>query len=334
MSSGAPLNLTEPVTGTTNWGLTINANFTAINNAIAALQSGGATGPAGPAGPTGAVGMIFAGQWSSTVAYVVTDAVTFNGSFYIAIANNTNLEPDTNTNTWSLLASAGAAGPAGPTGPAGPAGATGPQGAQGPTGATGATGPSGIVAFPITIAQGGTNATTAPAARTNLGAAASGANSDITSLSALTATSTVPGVAIGGPSTATAISWNDGVSGQAGGVTVGGEGYFTGIQCSGGILAGNLQASGSLLVGLITAAVPNATIVIGSYGGSACVVEINNGLLLAGNPPTATTGQIGIGGTVASTASAGGGQTMPTTVLGYIEVSYQGTAGKIPVLGN
>jgi hypothetical protein len=43
----------------------------------------------------------------------------------------------------------------------------------------------------MTVAQGGTNATTAAGARTNLGAAASGANADITSLTGLTAALTV-----------------------------------------------------------------------------------------------------------------------------------------------
>ena len=45
-----------------------------------------------------------------------------------------------------------------------------------------ATGVTGV----LPIANGGTNATTAAAARTSLGAAASGANSDITSLTGLT----------------------------------------------------------------------------------------------------------------------------------------------------
>ena len=44
----------------------------------------------------------------------------------------------------------------------------------------------GGLTTPLTIAQGGTNAATASAARSSLGAAASGANSDITSLSGLT----------------------------------------------------------------------------------------------------------------------------------------------------
>lgn len=45
---------------------------------------------------------------------------------------------------------------------------------------------------PISIAHGGTGATTAAVARTNLGAAASGANSDITSLSGLTTPLSIP----------------------------------------------------------------------------------------------------------------------------------------------
>jgi len=44
----------------------------------------------------------------------------------------------------------------------------------------------GNIIFPVSVTQGGTGATTAAGARTNLGAAASGANADITSMSALT----------------------------------------------------------------------------------------------------------------------------------------------------
>jgi hypothetical protein len=55
----------------------------------------------------------------------------------------------------------------------------------------------------LTVAQGGTNATTAAAARTSLGAAASGANSDITSLTGLT---TALSVAQGGTGAATLTS--------------------------------------------------------------------------------------------------------------------------------
>lgn len=96
----------------------------------------------------------------------------------------------------------GASGPAGATGAngaTGPAGATGPGGPTGPVGATGG-GVTGITAgtglsggtiitsgtisliTPVAVVNGGTNASTASTARTSLGAAASGANADITSL--------------------------------------------------------------------------------------------------------------------------------------------------------
>lgn len=118
----------------------------------------GATGPQGPAGATGATGASggstnWRGTWSSATAYSAAtfDAITFNGSSYVAIANSTNQAPP-NATFWQLLAAkgdagatgpAGATGAAGATGPAGPTGATGPAGPTGPTGATGATGPAG-----------------------------------------------------------------------------------------------------------------------------------------------------------------------------------------------
>lgn len=99
----------------------------------------------------------------------------------------------------------GASGPAGATGAngaTGPAGATGPGGPTGPVGATGGgvtgvtagTGLSGgtittsgtiSLTSPVAVANGGTNASTAAAARTSLSAAASGANADITSLATI-----------------------------------------------------------------------------------------------------------------------------------------------------
>ena len=64
----------------------------------------------------------------------------------------------------------------------------------GPTGPTGLTGPTGAgVSLPVSIANGGTGQTTASAARTALGAAASGANTDITSIALTTGTiTTIP----------------------------------------------------------------------------------------------------------------------------------------------
>ena len=73
----------------------------------------------------------------------------------------------------------------------------------GTTGLTPATATTGavVLAGTLNVANGGTGATTAAGARTNLGAAASGANSDITSLSGLT---TPLSIAQGGTDASTA----------------------------------------------------------------------------------------------------------------------------------
>jgi hypothetical protein len=65
---------------------------------------------------------------------------------------------------------------------------------------------SGFVTPPFTVAQGGTGGTSPAAARSNLSAAASGANSDITSLSGLTTALTVGQGGTGGTSAGTARS--------------------------------------------------------------------------------------------------------------------------------
>jgi hypothetical protein len=65
------------------------------------------------------------GAWSSATSYRMSDAVSYNGSAYIAIQPGTNQEPDTSPTYWGVLA------------------AQGSMGATGPTGATGATGPQG-----------------------------------------------------------------------------------------------------------------------------------------------------------------------------------------------
>src|ERR1700729_2877658 len=104
-------DLVKPPAGETGWTNQINGNWDIIDAELHALATGGSTGPAGPKGDTGAVGMIYAGPWAPIINYVVTDAVTWNGSFYIATANNVNAQPDTHPTSWSVLAAAGAAGP-------------------------------------------------------------------------------------------------------------------------------------------------------------------------------------------------------------------------------
>ncbi|HXP07870.1 MAG TPA: DNRLRE domain-containing protein [Acidobacteriaceae bacterium] len=108
----------------------------------------GATGPAGAIGPAGAtgaagpVGMVWKGAWLSTQSYAVNNAVSYNGSSYIAIVASTNVVP-TSTTAWNVIAAEGAAGTNGASGAQGATGPAGPTGPTGPTGATGATGPAG-----------------------------------------------------------------------------------------------------------------------------------------------------------------------------------------------
>ncbi|MBL9171897.1 MAG: hypothetical protein JNL10_00050 [Verrucomicrobiales bacterium] len=124
----------------------------------------GLTGPAGPTGPQGPQGrrgvpglsIVWRGEWSPTTLYAVNDAVSLNGSSYIAKVSVAGASPDLSPVLWDVLASAGIAGPAGPTGPAGipglpgapgvagPEGVQGPQGVPGPVGLQGPVGPAGV----------------------------------------------------------------------------------------------------------------------------------------------------------------------------------------------
>ena len=47
------------------------------------------------------------GTWNTLQSYIVGDVVVFNGVNYVATANNTNLEPDTNPTSWSTAIPAG-----------------------------------------------------------------------------------------------------------------------------------------------------------------------------------------------------------------------------------
>lgn len=127
----------------------------------AASTIAGPTGVPGPTGPTGITGA------ASTV-------VGPTGPTGVA-AGPTGPPGPTGGAT-------GSQGPTGPTGAAGAAGAAGPTGAKGSTGSTGSAGPTGfdglpgvqgptgasagaVFGDPVTIAHGGTNQTTAQAAR-------------------------------------------------------------------------------------------------------------------------------------------------------------------------
>jgi hypothetical protein len=145
----------------------------------------GPEGPSGPIGPTGAqgpAGITNLGNWSSTTAYQINDAVSYSGSSWIALAANTNSSPNATNPNWQLLAAPGInnqgswvsatnyqIGDAVSDGgqfwlavaanqgsepstlnpnwqlvaASGATGPAGPTGAQGPTGATGPQGPIG-----------------------------------------------------------------------------------------------------------------------------------------------------------------------------------------------
>ena len=103
--------------------------------------STGATGSTGSIGPTGLEGTTFniEGLYLTAPVYAINDIVQFNGSSYVCILPNTNIDP-TNTTYWTLFAEQG------PTGPAvsnGFNGANGGNGGDGPTGPTGSDGKDG-----------------------------------------------------------------------------------------------------------------------------------------------------------------------------------------------
>ncbi|HXG64494.1 MAG TPA: hypothetical protein VNO70_05265 [Blastocatellia bacterium] len=105
----------------------------------------GLTGPQGPAGPQGPKGINWRGEWNGSASYLADDAVSFNGSSWIAKRANTNVPPAEGQD-WTTLASKGETGPQGPAGPQGlqgPRGDTGATGAQGPPGPIGLQGPPG-----------------------------------------------------------------------------------------------------------------------------------------------------------------------------------------------
>lgn len=108
----------------------------------------GLPGATGPQGPAGTIGLTNRGAWTMSNSYAVNDAVSDQGSFWLALvaipANTGNSEPSGNNTSWQLLAAQGAAGPAGPAGGTGPAGPAGPAGLQGPQGPTGLPGPVGL----------------------------------------------------------------------------------------------------------------------------------------------------------------------------------------------
>ena len=79
----------------------------------------------------------FLGAWDSVIDYQVSDLVTFGSVLYVAIAENTDKQPDENPDDWASIDVVVATGPQGPKGDKGDPGAAstipGPQGAKGDT---------------------------------------------------------------------------------------------------------------------------------------------------------------------------------------------------------
>jgi hypothetical protein len=64
------------------------------------------------------VGLTFSNDWNGVTHYTANQAVTYGGSTYIALASNTDQEPDTSPQAWSVLAQAGSTGQTGEAGTA------------------------------------------------------------------------------------------------------------------------------------------------------------------------------------------------------------------------
>lgn len=151
-------------------------------------------GPEGPQGPPGPPGIFWRGDWADGY-YAPGEAVSYDGSSYVATENISPPSvqtPDVDPR-WELVAARGdpggpmgPQGPVGPEGPVGPPGAdgrqgvdgaqgpiglTGPTGPQGPKGDTGPTGPQGIQGIPdLTYVYDGTGSpATSWAVNHNLG---------------------------------------------------------------------------------------------------------------------------------------------------------------------
>ncbi|MBU0943475.1 MAG: hypothetical protein KJ804_14265 [Proteobacteria bacterium] len=88
------------------------------------------------------------GEWADGVPYANGDAVQYQGSSYLCVANHISSPVDSPPHAyWDLVASVGAEGgegPAGPKGDTGDTGSQGPAGVQGDAGDTGPQGPAGV----------------------------------------------------------------------------------------------------------------------------------------------------------------------------------------------
>lgn len=125
-----------------------------LSNDIGAWSAGvpfgrgpqGLQGPQGIQGPAGPIGLNHRGTWASSIAYAVKDTVFHDGSYFICLTENSDVQPHVDAAEWDILVSRGERGLQGQQGiqgPEGRQGAQGPEGVQGPKGDPGAQGPTG-----------------------------------------------------------------------------------------------------------------------------------------------------------------------------------------------
>jgi len=158
--AGGQLTVTG-TTGRANTPVTLDGQFNATSDAsrnftftlsdylptdCVVTVSDGKRSVNGVVADCGPAGLTIRGDWLASASYQANDAVTFQGSAWVALADNRNRRPDTHAAQWQQFVArgdAGATGPVGPAGPRGVKGATGDMGLTGPQGVAGVTGPAG-----------------------------------------------------------------------------------------------------------------------------------------------------------------------------------------------
>jgi len=96
--------------------VTVGAVTTGIAGSSASVTNSGSSSQAVlditiPRGDTGASGSFtWRGTWSSATAYGTNEVVLYNGTSYIAVANNQNVIPSSDSTKWNIMARAGAEG--------------------------------------------------------------------------------------------------------------------------------------------------------------------------------------------------------------------------------